>query len=126
VHSVGSYSNTTQANTFTVGTAADTFAITVPNVGANVTTSQTVLTLPRSAYRSGELKVQMRTADSYQHSDASFVHDDNDIYMSVYGTVTSNGELGELSATVSGANIEFKVKQNRPNLDVRIVATALK
>ena len=95
-------------------------------MGATVSNHLTILTIPRAAYRSGQLKIQLKTADSYQHSESSFVHDDNDVYMSTYGTIFSNAQLGDVSAVINGANIEVKIEQFRPNLDVRVVATAMK
>lgn len=126
VHSTGVYSTVVQANTVSYANTAETMVVANNNMGANVSTAQTIMTLPRTSFRSGQLKFQIKGTTGYQHCDASFVHDDNDVYMSVYGTVVSNNELVDLSAIINGANIEFKVKQNIPNLDVRVIATVIK
>lgn len=126
VESLNVMSNLVAANNVSIANTVDTSVTANGNMGANTSAPQTIITIPRTSYRSGQMKFQIKSTVGYQYSEASFVHDDNDVYMSVYGTVASNNELADISAVVSGANLVFRIKQNVPNLDVRVVTTYMK
>ncbi len=118
--------NTVLAESVTIANTVTTYIAANSDVGANVTAYRTVMTIPRDSCRSGQMRIQLKNTDSYQVSESSFIHDNNDVYLSTYATMFSNSQLGEVSAAINGLNIEVRVLQARPNLDARIVVTAFK
>jgi hypothetical protein len=117
------------ANVVTVNGLVDFVSLLTANVGSNVTTPQTILTVPLASYNSGRLNVQLKTGApvngstyGYQFCETLFVHDGQNVSTTTFGLLYSNTELGTISASINGANVNINVTQLSPNLEARVVA----
>jgi hypothetical protein len=72
---------------------------------ASANTATTVDTVSTTTYRSAKYKVQVKNGTNYQVSEALVIHNGTTAYISEYGSIQTNGNLGVLSATVSGSNV---------------------
>ena len=100
---------------FYTGTGAATKAFTIPATGGLVTndvavsvaTANTATTLDSfssSTYRSAKYIVQVTNGSNYQVSEALVISNGTTATVMAYGTISTNGNLGVLAATQSGAN----------------------
>lgn len=118
--------NVLKANTFAYGTIADSTHVVIADLGANTSTAQTIYTFPRSTYNSATFHIQLRSGVNTQHSQSSVVHNNTEVFLSTYGVLYSNTQIGFVDAVINGANVDIKVLQAMPNLSVRAVATLIK
>ena len=97
------------------GTSGATTAFTIPTGGGLVTqdvgisvasanTATTIDTVVNATYRSAKYIVQVTNGSNYQTSEALVIQNGTTATVVEYGTVRTNGNLGVLSATVSGSN----------------------
>jgi len=116
------------ANSVLIGGIAEQLTFYVSDLGSNTTSAQTVAQIPRSVYRSGHINIQLKNANntSYQYSETIYVHDDNDTYVTTYGVVYSNTQIGTVGAYINGANVDIRVLQTVGNLEARVVGHLIK
>ena len=97
------------------GTGGATPTFTIPTGGGLVTqdagvsvasanTATTIDTVVNATYRSAKYIVQVTNGSNYQTSEALVIQNGTTATVVEYGTVRTNGNLGVLSATVSGSN----------------------
>ena len=97
------------------GTGGATPAFTIPTGGGLVTqdagvsvasanSATTIDTVVNATYRSAKYIVQVTNGSNYQTSEALVIQNGTTATVVEYGTVRTNGNLGVLSATVSGSN----------------------
>lgn len=115
-----------KANTFSYGAIADALPIVVADLGANTTAAQTIYSFPRATYSSASFQIQLKSSTGVQSSVSSVLHNNTDVFLSTYGVLYSNTQIGFIDAVVNGANVDIKVLQAAPNLQVRAVATLIK
>jgi len=91
---------------------------------ANVTVSSanvatTVFTFDNTVYRSGKLVIQATKGTTYQAMEALVVQDGTTATVMVYGTIYTAGNLGAVTATVSGSNTLVQFVANSASTIVR-------
>ena len=96
-----------------VGQAAPT-AVT----GANAVTSVDAFAL--ATYRSAKYLIQATVTGKHQVMEALVIHDGTTATITTYGIVQTNGNVGVLSATVSGGNVNVNFIAANANTNVRV------
>jgi hypothetical protein len=129
--SVITITNSTAATTTTTGALIVTGGIATANnihVGGEVrddhthsrSTTTTVATtavtnvdtFAVSAYRSGRYIIQITQGTNYQMSEFRIIHDGTTTYITEYAVLETNGELGNFTADISGADVRIRVAMN--------------
>ena len=116
---------------FATGTSSRVEAWTIDTSGAFVSqkantaiatadTATTIDSFDKTAYRSAKYVVQATSGGKYQVMEALVVHDDTTPLVSGYGIVQTDGNVGILSATISGSTVSVKFIAANANTDVRI------
>jgi hypothetical protein len=72
---------------------------------ASANTATTLDSFVKTTYRSAKYKVQVTNGTNYQVSEALVIQNGTTAYITEYGVVQTNGNLGVLSTTVSGSNV---------------------
>ena len=111
----------------TIQSAIDGLSTIVQNFDSNFstntyTTSSTsqvaVDTFSTSTYRSAKYQVQMTSGSNYHVIELSVVHDGTTAYLSQYGEVVTNNNLGSFDASISGGVLSLLFT---PNYSVTVV-----
>ena len=134
-------SNANVGNNLAVGnniTVANTLLLTANsalNSGYfffNNSTTQTIVDqFPVSTYRSAEYLIQMSdtsTAFSQYHiTKILLIHDGTNPYLTEYGTIYSNNNLGSIDAVINTGNVQIKITPNTSfsNVAVKLIRTAI-
>ena len=84
---------------------------------ANVAT--TVFTFDNTVYRSGKLVIQATKGTTYQAMEALVVQDGTTATVMAYGTIYTAGNLGVVTATISGSNTLVQFIANSASTIVR-------
>ena len=116
----------TQANTLDVDgvlglqSLVDIDVSNTGDLGTGTVSPKLIYRFPKATYRSAKLIIQTENSTDTQTQEAVVTHDGgSNAYIAVYGTVTSanngNDELGEISAVVTGANVDIRIVQNNDN-----------
>jgi len=93
----------------------------IPTAGTNH-----VYSWPKSAYRSGEFLVKVSYGNHTEISKVLLTLDINDnIAVTEYGMVGTNGSLGSVSATLSGSNVQVLVTTTNNSSNISVVGTLL-
>jgi len=93
----------------------------IPTAGTNH-----VYSWPKSAYRSGEFLVKVSYGNHTEISKVLLTLDINDnIAITEYGMVGTNGSLGSVSATLSGSNVQVLVTTTNNSSNISVVGTLL-
>ena len=71
---------------------------------ASANTATTVDTMDNTLYRTAKYVVQVSNAGNYQAMEALLIQNGTTATITTYGVVQTNGNLGVLTATVSGSN----------------------
>jgi hypothetical protein len=95
-----------------VGGIADVSSIILPYAAETAVswittvTQQTVVdNFSSSAYRSAKYLVQISTDNAHQISELLLIHDDTDVYMTQYGDIYTDGQLGVFDSTIAGTSV---------------------
>jgi len=111
----------------TIQSAIDGLSTIVQNFDSNFstntyTTSSTtqvaVDTFSTSTYRSAKYQVQMTSGSNYHVIELSVVHDGTTAYLSQYGEIVTNNNLGSFDASISGGVLSLLFT---PNYSVTVV-----
>jgi hypothetical protein len=87
---------------------------------ASANTPTTVDTMSTATYRSAKYVVQASISGSYQVMEALLISDGTTATVTTYGTVSTGGNLGVLSATQSGSNATLQFIAANTNTNVRV------
>jgi len=115
--------NSVSSNNFSINGIATFVTIANTNVGANISSPQTLITFPTATYRSGSLNIQsLSPAGDSQLETILFVQNSSNVYYTTSGIIFSNTQLYTTTATINGANVNINITQNVANLSVKILA----
>lgn len=73
------------------------------------TTITNVDTFPLATYRSGRYLIQITQGSNYQMSELRIIHNGTTTYITEYSVLETNGELGDFTADISGADVRVRV-----------------
>ena len=113
------------------GTSSQTAAFQVPTTGGLVTrdanvavasanTLTTLDTFNKTVYRSAKYIVQVTNGNNFQTEEVLVVQDGTIAMASPYGIVSTNGNLGIISATISGSNVLLQFTAANASNQVRL------
>jgi hypothetical protein len=116
---------------FYSGSAAQTLQYTLDTSGAWVTqranvavasanTETAIDSFAKATYRSAKYVIQATAAGKYQVMEALVVHDDTTPQIAPYGIVQTNGNVGVLTATISGGTVSVNFVAANANTNVRV------
>ena len=92
-----------------------------PNVAvASANTVTTVDSFAVATYRSAKYIVQATAAGKYQVMEALVIHDDTTPTITSYGIVQTNGNVGVLTATISGGTVSVNFVAANASTNVRV------
>jgi hypothetical protein len=123
--------NNTAGIQFYSGAAAQTLQYTLDTSGAWVTqrantavasanTATAIDTFATATYRSAKYVIQATAAGKYQTMEALVIHDDTTPTVVSYGIVQTNGNVGVLSAGISGGVMTLNFIGANANTNVRV------
>jgi hypothetical protein len=69
------------------------------------TSAQTIDTWDKTVYTSAKYMVQILDSGNIHTQELMVIQDGTDVYISEYGIVTNNGELGVFDGVISGGNV---------------------
>lgn len=69
------------------------------------TATQTVDSFSTSSYTSAKYMVQVTDAGRVHSQEIMLIHNGTDVYMTQYGIITTNGQLGAFSSIITGSNV---------------------
>ena len=69
------------------------------------TSTQTLDSWDKTVYTSAKYMVQVMDSGNIHTQELMVIHDGTDVYISEYGIITNNGELGIFDGVISGANV---------------------
>jgi hypothetical protein len=96
---------------------------TPTNVSANATPTQ-IDSFVTSAYSSAKYLVQIKDGSDIQAAELLLVHDTANVYITTYGVLSSNVELGTFTAEImSGAVILYYTSNTATNSNVKVHST---
>jgi len=99
----------------------------VQAVLASVSTGASVMSWAASSYASAKLLVKFATGTHTQISEVLLSLDSsNNIAITEFATVGTNGDLGTTTATYSGGNVGISVNTVNANTTVTVIATLIK
>lgn len=100
----------------------------VARTGAVPTASQvTAYDFPHATYRSGKFLVKAETSTHTEISEILVTLDSlNNVAITEYAMIGTNGNLFNVTADVSGADVRIRVTTTENNTDVTVVGTLLK
>ncbi len=116
---------------------ANTVELNIVNIGNNViktsnsaTTSSLSSTVidsySKSLYSSSQYLVEINSTSSKQFTQINIVYDTNDVYISEFGKISTNSDLGIFSANMSGSHINLIVTPTiSTSMDIKIYRTAV-
>jgi hypothetical protein len=113
---------TASATVFNYFDTTGGFVSNVANVSvASANTLTTVDTITNSLYRSAKYVIQVTNGASYQVSEALVIQNGTNANVAEYGIVRTNGNLGVISATVSGGTtvVQFIAANATNNVRIR-------
>ena len=91
------------------------------NATINTSNSDIVDSFSKNEYRTAKYIIQMTESNNYHSQEVLLVHDDTNVYMTQYGKVTSNTDLGVVDAEVSGNNVNLLVTPTTANTNIKTV-----
>ena len=71
----------------------------------NAATAKTIDTWDKNVYTSAKYIVQVVQAGNIHTEELMVIQDGTDVYISEYGIVTNNGQLGTFDGSISGGNV---------------------
>jgi hypothetical protein len=122
------------AGQLTVASTPTFTAVDINSIAKQVATTATasmasvvnVLTWNKADYRSAKLLVKASTASHTQVSEIILSLDSSDnVAITEFGIVYTDGELGQVTADVSGTDVRVRVTTLYPSTDVSVVGTLL-
>lgn len=125
-------SNTTlQKNVIIQGTslsinAATQIVASNTDLGSNTTAPQLIMSIPKSTFKGGEVILNATKLNQSQVTKVLFAHDNTNVEMTTYGTVTSpsaSAEMVTFTAAINNSNVEFSVQQSSTSTSVKMMAT---
>jgi hypothetical protein len=109
-----------------VATDSVTTASSILNKYATVTTSSvSEVALDQwstSVFRSAKYYVQITSGTSYQVIELSMLHDASNVFLTQYGSITSNVVLGNFDASINSGNVEVLFTPTNATTTVRASA----
>jgi len=99
---------------FYTGTSSGAITTSIDTGGAFVTkaaatsattSATTVDSFAKATYRSAKYMIQATSGSDFEVSEVLVIHDGTTATMVEYGNIATNGSLGTITATVSGANV---------------------
>jgi hypothetical protein len=112
---------TSSATSYNYYNTAGAFVSNIANVSvASANTATTIDTMTNSAYRSAKYTVQVTNGASYQVAEALVIQNGTTATITTYGIVQTAGNLGVLSATVSGGNTLLQFIATNATNNVRV------
>ena len=85
-------------------------------ITSNLTTSSTnqiaLDIFSKGSYRSAKYQIQIERESSYHTTEISLIHDGTNVYVTEYGTITSNGILGTFDCDILSLNVRLLVTPN--------------
>jgi hypothetical protein len=69
-------------------------------------------TFAHATYRAGRYIIQITQGTNYQVSEFRIIHDGITTYITEYAVLETNGELGNFTADISGADVRIRVAMN--------------
>lgn len=99
------------------------------DIGANVTTAQTVYQFAMSSYSAAEVTAVAKKGSNTQISRFLVSHDGGvNVQSTMYGTITapSTANLGILQTAINGSNVAIRYLQNTVNSSVKLILNLVK
>jgi hypothetical protein len=93
---------------------------TAPVVVFGIDVDTAVDIFPTATYRSAKYLIQATVTGKHQVMEALVIHDGTTATITTYGIVQTNGNVGVLSATVSGGNVNVNFTAANANTNVRV------
>jgi hypothetical protein len=97
-------------------------AVVTENANVNVATSGVATTIdsfPIATYRTAKYVIQATDGSDFESSEVLVTHDGTTAYRTQYAVVNSNGSLGDISVTISGADLLVQYTSANNDTDVR-------
>jgi hypothetical protein len=96
------------------------------DVGAGGTASVTIDTWDKTVYTSAKYMIQVVDSGNIHTQELMVIQDGTDVYISEYGIVTNNGELGVFDGVISGGNVLISfTPNNAQNMTIQVVRQSI-
>lgn len=94
--------------------------------GITTTATQTVYSFDPTVYSTAKLVLQIKDSGAYHASEMLLTSDGTDVWSNEYSVITSSGELGTVTATVSGGLVLVQIAPSAPtSMTVKVAATLI-
>ena len=94
--------------------------------GISGTSAQTIDTWSKTTYTSAKYIVQVMDSGDIHTEELMVIQDGTDVYISQYGVVTNNGELGEFDGAISGGNVQITfTPTGATNMTIQVVRQSI-
>lgn len=87
---------------------------------ATTDAGQIVDSFNAAEFRTAKYLIQMSAGSDFHVTEVLLIHDGTNTFMSEYGTILTNGSLGEFSSELSGGNVNLLVEPNQINTNVKV------
>ena len=97
-------------------------AFVTENANVNIATASVATTIdsfPKATYRTAKYIIQATDGSDFESSEVLVTHDGTTAYRTQYAVVNSNGSLGDISVTISGADLLVQYTSTNNDTDVR-------
>ena len=94
--------------------------------GISGTSAQTIDTWDKTTYTSAKYIVQVMDSGDIHTEELMVIQDGTDVYISQYGVVTNNGELGVFDGAISGGNVQITfTPTGATNMTIQVVRQSI-
>ena len=97
-------------------TTMNSFAVDLETTAAG----QIVDLFDATEFRTAKYLIQMSAGSDFHVTEILLIHDGTNTYTTEYGTILTNGSLGEFSSELSGGNVNLLVEPNQINTNVKV------
>lgn len=80
--------------------------------GIASTATQTIDSFDKATYTTAKYVVQVTDSGNVHAQEIMLIHNGTNVYMSQFGIITSNGQMGTFSGTITGASVELTFTPN--------------
>ena len=97
-------------------TSLNSFAVDLETTAAG----QIVDSFNTAELRTAKYLIQMSAGSDFHATEILLIHDGTNTFTTEYGTIQTNGSLGEFSSELSGGNVNLSVEPNQINTNIKV------
>jgi hypothetical protein len=89
------------------------------------TSTQIISSFNKNEFRSAKYMVQIHYDSQFESTEVLLMHNNTTAFFTEYGTISSDGSLGTISANVNGTSVDLLIEPSNPNTEITIQRVSL-